>query len=243
MDGGTWKAAVNGVAEGRTRLSDFTFTFHFHALEKEMATQSSVLAWRIPGTGMPGGLPSLGSQSQTRLKRLSSSSILRLLFKHIKKAWKINKQKGVVSFLMLLKLSFNEWDKVMLLPKNSQPGGKEPRGLSLNTCFSLSKVRSKNILMPWRTWCLCISSPFRPRLPSLEGKLREIFCKEQRNTRSMQCYIWVLCCPFHLFLSLYSGIMGSFSSHFELFCTFQISSKEHMVFNHQNKQILNEAVN
>ena len=51
MDGGAWWAAVHGVAEGRTRLSDFTFTFHFHALEKEMATHSSVLAWRIPGTG------------------------------------------------------------------------------------------------------------------------------------------------------------------------------------------------
>ena len=52
MDGGTWKAAVHGVTEGRTRLSDFTFTFHFHALGKEMATHSSVLAWRIPGTGV-----------------------------------------------------------------------------------------------------------------------------------------------------------------------------------------------
>ena len=51
MDRGAWKAAVHGVAEGRTQLSDFTFTFHFHALEKEMATHSSVLAWRIPGTG------------------------------------------------------------------------------------------------------------------------------------------------------------------------------------------------
>ena len=61
MDGGAWKAAVHGVAEGRTRLSDFTSTFHFHALEKEMATHSSVLAWRIPGTGEPGGLPSVGS--------------------------------------------------------------------------------------------------------------------------------------------------------------------------------------
>ena len=60
-DGGAWKAAVHGVAEGRTRLSDFTFTFHFHALEKEMATHSNVLAWRIPGTGKPGGLPSMGS--------------------------------------------------------------------------------------------------------------------------------------------------------------------------------------
>ena len=61
MDRGAWKAAVHAVAEGRTRLSGFTFIFHFHALEKEMATHSSVLAWRIPGTGEPGGLPSLGS--------------------------------------------------------------------------------------------------------------------------------------------------------------------------------------
>ena len=75
MDGGAWKAAVHGVAEGWTRLSDFTFTLHFHALEKEMATHSSVLAWRIPGMGEPGGLPSMGSQSQTRLKRLSSMVI------------------------------------------------------------------------------------------------------------------------------------------------------------------------
>ena len=61
MDGGAWWAAVHGVAEGQTRLSDFTFTFHFSALEKEMATHSSVLAWKIPGTGKPGGLPSMGS--------------------------------------------------------------------------------------------------------------------------------------------------------------------------------------
>ena len=92
MDGGAWKAAVHGVAEGRTRLSDFTFTFHFPALEKEMATHFSVLAWRIPGTGEPGGLP------WTRLKWLSSSSSMyidpkahnisfwdlqKILFKHI----------------------------------------------------------------------------------------------------------------------------------------------------------------
>ena len=61
MDGGAWKAAVHGVTEGQTRLSDFTFTFHFHALEKEMATHFSVLAWRIPGTGEPDGLLSMGS--------------------------------------------------------------------------------------------------------------------------------------------------------------------------------------
>ena len=60
MDGGAWWAAVRGVAKSWTRLSDFTFTFHFPALEKEMATYSIVLAWRIPRTGEPGGLPSLG---------------------------------------------------------------------------------------------------------------------------------------------------------------------------------------
>ena len=61
MDGGAWWAAVHAVAKSQTQLSDFTFIFHFPALEKEMATHSSVLAWRIPGTGEPGGLPSMGS--------------------------------------------------------------------------------------------------------------------------------------------------------------------------------------
>ena len=60
MDGGAWWASVHGVAKSQTRLSDFTFTFHFHALEKEMATPSSVLDWRITGTGEPGGLLSMG---------------------------------------------------------------------------------------------------------------------------------------------------------------------------------------
>ena len=60
MDGEAWKAAVHGVARSQTQLNDFTFTFHFHALEKEMATHSSVLACRIPGMGEPGGLPSMG---------------------------------------------------------------------------------------------------------------------------------------------------------------------------------------
>ena len=60
MGGGAWWAAVHGVAKSQTQLNDFPFTFHFHALEKDMATHSSVLAWRIPGTGEPGGLPSMG---------------------------------------------------------------------------------------------------------------------------------------------------------------------------------------
>ena len=62
MDGGAWWVAVHGVAKSRTRLSDFPFTFHFRALEKEVAPHSSVLAWRIPGTGEPGGLLPMGSQ-------------------------------------------------------------------------------------------------------------------------------------------------------------------------------------
>ena len=61
MGGGAWWAAVHGVVKSRTQLNDFAFTFHFHALEKEMATHSSVLAWRMPETVGPGGLPSLGS--------------------------------------------------------------------------------------------------------------------------------------------------------------------------------------
>ena len=61
MDRGAWEAAVHVVEKSQTRLRDFTFTLHFHALEKEMATHSSVLAWRIPGTGEPGGLTSMGS--------------------------------------------------------------------------------------------------------------------------------------------------------------------------------------
>ena len=61
MDGGAWWAAVCGVAKSQTQLSNFPFTFHFHALEKEMATHSNILAWRIPGTGQPHGLPSVGS--------------------------------------------------------------------------------------------------------------------------------------------------------------------------------------
>ena len=87
MDGGAWWAAVHGVAKSQTRLSDFTLTFHFHALEKKMTTHSSVLAWRIPGTGEPGGLVGATygvAQSRTRLKRLSSSSRAR---KKIKVKW------------------------------------------------------------------------------------------------------------------------------------------------------------
>ena len=87
MDGGAWWAAVHGIAKSWTRLSDFTFTFHFSALEKEMATHSSVLAWRIPGAAEPSGLQSMGSQSRTRLRRLSKS-IFWLLWIMLQWKWK-----------------------------------------------------------------------------------------------------------------------------------------------------------
>ena len=87
MDGGAWSAAVHGVSKSRTRLRAFTFTFHFHALEKEMATHSSVLAWRIPGMGEPGGLPSIGSH---RVGHDCSDSAVAALF-HIARLFRAKK--------------------------------------------------------------------------------------------------------------------------------------------------------
>ena len=75
MDGGAWWAAVHGVAKSRTRLSDFTFTSHFHALEKEMATHSSILAWRIPGTGELGGLPESDTTEVTWQQQQQHSAV------------------------------------------------------------------------------------------------------------------------------------------------------------------------
>ena len=111
MDGGDWWDAVHGVAKSRTRLSDFTFIFHLHALEKEMATHSSVLAWRIPGMGEPGGLPSMGSHRvKTRLKRLSSSS----------------SSKGLGSLLLLVTI-FARASQVALVVKNLPPNAGDKR--------------------------------------------------------------------------------------------------------------------
>ena len=84
MDGGAWWAAVHGVVKSRTRLSDFTFIFHFHALEKEMATHSSVLAWRISGTAESGGLQSMGS---LRVGHNWAVSLSLFTFMHWRRKW------------------------------------------------------------------------------------------------------------------------------------------------------------
>ena len=85
MDGGAWWAAVHGVTKSRTRLSDFTFNFHFHALEKEMATHSRVLAWRIPGMGEPGGLLSMGPHRVGHDCLDFAAAAVNPLIKHINK--------------------------------------------------------------------------------------------------------------------------------------------------------------
>ena len=88
MDREAWRAAAHGVAKSLTRLSDFTFTFHYHALEKEMATHSSVLAWRIPETEEPGWAAFYGvTQSRTRLKRLSCSRKILTCLHFVRHIW------------------------------------------------------------------------------------------------------------------------------------------------------------
>ena len=95
-DGGAWWAAVHGVAKSQTWLSDFTFTFHFHALEKEMATHSSVLAWRVSGTGEPGGLPSmwLHRVGQDWSDLAAAAAAVRLRKKEDTNYWKLRNETG-----------------------------------------------------------------------------------------------------------------------------------------------------
>ena len=115
MDGRAWWAAVHGVPKSRTRLSDFLLTFHFHALEKEMATHSSVLPWRIPGTGEPGGLPIYGvAQSRTRLKQLSSSS----------SSWSVERVSQVVLVVKKPSVNIGAVRNAGLIPGSGRsPGG------------------------------------------------------------------------------------------------------------------------
>ena len=119
MDRGAWKAAVHGVARSWTRLSDFIFTFHVHALEKEMATHSSVLAWRIPGIGEPGGLPSLGSDRvghdwsdlATAAAARKLRELVKLLFINLTVLFVHNIVKDWVFIVDILDLKFIEYRK------------------------------------------------------------------------------------------------------------------------------------
>ena len=99
MDGGAWWAAVHGVAESRTWLSDFSFTFHFHALEKAMATHSSVLAWKIPGTGEPGGLLSMGAHRVGHDWSDLAAAAARLVQWFVKASYRV---RFVLSFCLLV---------------------------------------------------------------------------------------------------------------------------------------------
>ena len=97
MGGGTWWAAVHGVVKSQTWLCDFTFTFHFHALEKEMATHSSVLAWRIPGMGEPGGPPSMGSHRVGHdWSDLAAAAHLKSLEKEERKNPRVSRRKEII---------------------------------------------------------------------------------------------------------------------------------------------------
>ena len=121
MDGGAWWATVHGVAKSRTRLSDFTFTFHFHALEKEMATHSSVLAWRIPEMGEPGGLPSMGSH---RVGHNWSDLAAAAAFL----------TRNQLSWLQAIPQSYSHQDSMVLAPKQKyrpMEQGRKPRNKSM----------------------------------------------------------------------------------------------------------------
>ena len=145
MDGGAWWAAVHGVAKSRTRLSDFTFTFHFHALEKEMATHSSVLAWRIPGMGEPGGLPSMGSHRVGHDWSDLAAAAAWFFKNHRKRYYEFGEgvsQKGVVS---ILKWEFrNKWQRIQTSMKFLQTVG----------CWEV-QVETKL----WGKWHACSHNP------------------------------------------------------------------------------------
>ena len=106
MDGGAWWATVHGVARSRSRLSDFTFTFHFHSVEREMATHSSVLAWRIPGMAEPGGLLSMGlhrvGHDWSDLAAAAAYIVGKPMNLHCIKLWKILKEMGIPDHLTCL---------------------------------------------------------------------------------------------------------------------------------------------
>ena len=138
MDRGAWWTAVHGVAKSQTRLSDFTFTFHFHALEKEMATHSSVLAWRMPGTGEPGGLLTMGSHrvrhDWSNLAAAASTILLKAIYRFNAIPMKIPRT-FFTELELILKLSGTTKDPEM--PKQSW-GMKNKAGGITSPDFRLS---------------------------------------------------------------------------------------------------------
>ena len=141
MDGGAWWAAVHGVTRSQRQLSDFTFTFHFHALEKEMAAHSSVLAWRIPGTGEPGGLPSMGSH-RVRHDWSDSAVAARYGSGHAGYSQKHCHSKEVLKFLSLLLKAFHQPAPASRLPYVWQLLMSTPhRKLVCRTCQHISSYR------------------------------------------------------------------------------------------------------
>ena len=157
MGRGAWWAAVHGVAKSRTRLRDLTFTFHFHALEKEMAAHSSVLAWRIPGAGEPGGLPSMGShrvghnRSNLAAAMIFSSDENGILYLYMPTSWKnspIILCRFVIRELEMMRISERPWALLgihIIVDKGKLEAGGlgENLGFSSSSCWTSCKIHKR----------------------------------------------------------------------------------------------------
>ena len=149
MDRGAWWAAVHGVAKSRTRLSDFTFTFHFHALEKAMAAHSSVLAWRIPGTGEPGGLQSMGSHTvghdwSDLAAAAAEGKMSRLEDGLDREGWRKE-----FTMVTLWFLSFTVWRMMILFCKTKKPGRRTGLELRIRAHLLVCWIWNASEISKW----------------------------------------------------------------------------------------------
>ena len=172
MDGGAWWAAVHAVAKSRTRLSDFTFTFHFHALEMEMATHSSVLAWRITGMGKPGGLPSMGSNRVGHdWSDLSA----------VAAAWNLNREIWPWEYKM------KQAKGQQSLPRECTGHGKHP----------FPTAQEKTLHMDITRW----SIPKPDWLYSLQPKMEKLYTVSKNKTRSwLGLRSWIPYCQIQIWI-------------------------------------------